>query len=324
MVKGARVALGIAISLVFAWATLSRVDLGATGASLGRAAPLGLCLVFFFAWLEIAIRAWRWRFLLSALGPVGYGHALAYTCVGYFANTLLPMRLGDVARAYLAATALRLPRLSTLGSVVTERLADGLTILALATALGFVVVNSWIVANAELLLAVAVAGVIASIVLAGLFFGRSKITRAFLPRQAHDFVARVLQGSLAVRTPRGAATTVVSTLAAYACAVCSMVAVAWAVGLHLTPLQAAFAMSWIALSTAIPAAPGSVGTYEFVGVSALTMLGQDPASALAAVILLHAIGTVPVAIVGLVTTWALHLRVWRLGSSTLPLRAEVA
>jgi hypothetical protein len=188
--------------LVFAWATLSRVDLGATGASLGRAAPLGLCLVFFFAWLEIAIRAWRWRFLLSALGPVGYGHALAYTCVGYFANTLLPMRLGDVARAYLAATALRLPRLSTLGSVVTERLADGLTILALATALGFVVVNSWIVANAELLLAVAVAGVIASIVLAGLFFGRSKITRAFLPRQAHDFVARVLQGSLAVRPPR--------------------------------------------------------------------------------------------------------------------------
>jgi hypothetical protein len=103
-----------------------------------------------------------------------------------------------------------------------------------------------------------------------------------------------------------------------------MVAVAWAVGLHLTPLQAAFAMSWIALSTAIPAAPGSVGTYEFVGVSALTMLGQDPASALAAVILLHAIGTVPVAIVGLVTTWALHLRIWRLGSPTLPLRVEVA
>jgi uncharacterized membrane protein YbhN (UPF0104 family) len=74
-------------------------------------------------------------------------------------------------------------------------------------------------------------------------------------------------------------------------------------------------MAWIGLSTAIPAAPGSVGTYEFVGVSVLTLLGQDPASALAAVVLLHVIGTLPVALVGLVTTWALHLRVWRLGDT---------
>jgi uncharacterized membrane protein YbhN (UPF0104 family) len=95
-----------------------------------------------------------------------------------------------------------------------------------------------------------------------------------------------------------------------------MVAVAGSVGLSITPAQAAFAMAWIGLSTAIPAAPGSVGTYEFVGVSVLTLLGQDPASSLAAVVLLHVIGTLPVALVGLATTWVLHLRVWRLGDAT--------
>lgn len=310
--------IGIAVSVVFAWATLSRVDLPAAGQALGRAALPGLALVLGLAWLEIAVRAWRWRFLLSPLGRVGYGHAFAYTCIGYFANTLLPMRLGDVARAYLAATALRLPRLATLGSVVTERLADGLTILAVAAGLGFAVVDASTMAPMELWIALAVASGVAVVGLAALVAGRRQVVDALIPDRIREFIARLVRGAEAVRSPRGAATVVGSTLAAYACAVGAMVAVAGSVGLHLTPTQAAFAMAWIGLSTAIPAAPGSVGTYEFVGVSVLTLLGQDPASALAAVILLHLIGTLPVALVGLIMTLVLHLRVWRLGDAATP------
>ena len=107
--KAFRIVVGIFVSAAFAWATLSRVDLPEVGQALSRAAPFGVALALGCAWLEIAVRSWRWRFLLSPLGKVGYGQAFAYTCVGYFANTFLPMRLGDVARAYLAATALRLP-----------------------------------------------------------------------------------------------------------------------------------------------------------------------------------------------------------------------
>lgn len=316
--KAARAVIGIAISAFFVWATLSRVDLPAASEALGRAAPLGLVVVLCFAWLEIAVRAWRWRFLLSPLGNVGYGHALAYTCIGYFANTLLPMRLGDVARAYLAATALRLPRLATLGSVVTERLADGLTILVVAAGLGFTVVDASTMAPMELWIALAVASGVAVVGLAALVAGRRQAVEALVPERVRELVSRLVRGSEAMRSPRGVATTVGSTLAAYACAVGAMVAVAGSVGLHLTPIQAAFAMSWIALSTAIPAAPGSVGTYEFVGVSVLTLLGQDPASALAAVILLHVLGTLPVALAGLIITMALHLRVWRFGDSAAP------
>jgi uncharacterized protein (TIRG00374 family) len=318
IVKATRAAIGIAVSAVFVWATLSRVDLAATGQALGRAAPLGLALVLAFAWLEIAVRAWRWRFLLSPLGRVGYRQAFAYACVGYFANTLLPMRLGDVARAYLAATALRLPRLATLGSVVTERMTDGLTILVLAAGLGFVVLDPSKVAHVELWVGLAVASGTALIGLGALVAARRRVVETLVPGRVREFVARLVRGAEAVRSPRGAATAVGSTLAAYACAVGAMLAVAGSVGLHLTPIQAAFAMSWIALSTAIPAAPGSVGTYEFVGVSVLTMLGQDPASALAAVVMLHIIGTLPVALVGLIMTLVLHLRVWRLGDGATP------
>jgi uncharacterized protein (TIRG00374 family) len=313
--KVARVLVGVAVSGVFALLTLSHVDIASVGHALSRAAPLGLAAALVFAWLEVAVRAWRWRYLLSPLGRVGYGHALAYTCVGYFANTLLPMRLGDVARAYLAATALRLPRLATLGSIVTERLADGLTILVVAAGLGLVVTDASRMASVEMWIVLAGTSALVLVALAVLVARRRQNVEALMPLRLRSFLASLVRGAGAVRSPRGASTVVGSTLLAYVCAVVAMIAVAGSVGLSITPAQAAFAMAWIGLSTAIPAAPGSVGTYEFVGVSVLTLLGQDPAASLAAVVLLHVIGTLPVALAGLVTAWALHLRVWRVSGS---------
>lgn len=322
--KYARVFIGVIVSVVFAALTVSRVDLAAVAHALGKAAPAGVALAIGFAWLEIAARAWRWRYLLSPLGKVNYMHAFAYTCVGYFANTMLPMRLGDVARAYLAATALRLPRMATLGSIVTERLADGVTILLVAAGLGLVVTDASKVASVEAWTILAIAAVLFMVAMGLLVSRHREAVVRLLPERLCVFVGRLVRGTDAVRTPRGLAVTVGSTLVAYGCAVAAMVAVSSAVGLSITPAQAAFAMAWIGLSTAIPAAPGSVGTYEFVGVSVLTMLGQDPAAALAAVVLLHVIGTLPVALVGLVTTWALHLRVWRVELAPTTLQTEVA
>jgi uncharacterized protein (TIRG00374 family) len=323
-VKYARILVGIVVSAIFAWLTVSRVDLAAVGHAIGKAALFGVVLNLGFAWMETAVRAWRWRYLLSPLGKVSYRHSFAYTCVGYFANTMLPMRLGDVARAYLAATALRLPRTATLGSIVTERLADGMTILLVAAGLGLFVTDASKVASVEAWTVLAIATALFLIAMAMLVSRHRQRVAALLPAWLSAFAAHLIQGTGAVRTWRGLAVTIGSTLIAYSFAVASMVAVSSAVGLSITPAQAAFAMAWIGLATAIPAAPGSVGTYEFVGVSVLTMLGQDPASALAVVVILHVAGTLPEALVGLVMTWVLHLRVWRVELVPTAQQAEVA
>jgi uncharacterized protein (TIRG00374 family) len=320
--KAARILVGIVISTVFACLTISRVDLGAAGHALGKAAPLGIALAFVFACLEIAARSWRWRYLLSPLGKVSFKQAFAYTCVGYFANTLLPMRLGDVARAYLAAAALKLPRMATLGSIVTDRLADGLTILVLAGVLGLVVSDASSLASTELWIALGIVGFLIVATATVLVARHKQLVRRLIPKRIYDFVAGLVLGASAARTPKGVAVTVGATLVAYACSVGVVLGVAGAVGLSLSPAQAAFATAAIGLSAAIPAAPGSVGTYEFVGVSVLTALGQDPATALATMVLLHVIGTLPAALVGLVMTWVLHLRVWRVELAPTSLQTE--
>jgi uncharacterized protein (TIRG00374 family) len=85
--------------------------------------------------------------------------------------------------------------------------------------------------------------------------------------------------------------------------------VSGALGLPLNPIQWAFVIGVLALSTAIPAAPGSLGTYEFAGVAALGILGIGPSQALAATVLIHVIAALPPALLGLVATLILHVRI---------------
>ncbi|MCU0484185.1 MAG: flippase-like domain-containing protein, partial [Chloroflexi bacterium] len=89
----------------------------------------------------------------------------------------------------------------------------------------------------------------------------------------------------------------------------AFLATSTAVGIAISPLQAAVVMGGLALSTAIPAAPGSIGTYEFVGVTILTSFGVAPEAALATVLLAHAIALLVPSLAGLVTTWVLHFNV---------------
>ena len=322
-VKIARIFVGLAVGLVFAWATLIRTDLGSVAAAMGRAAVPGVILGVIFAWLEVCVRAWRWQYLLSPLGRIGYRTSLAYTCIGYFANLMLPMRLGDVARGYLAASALRLPRLATLGSVVAERLADGLAVLAMALVLGLTVTGAWQIASTAVWIGAAILIAGAAAVVGIVVMNHARLVDTRLSRTIRQPLTRLVSGANAVRTPAGIAVVLAATLVSYVCAVAALVAVSASVGLSLSLQEAALVMAWLALSTAIPAAPGSVGTYEFVGVFVLvTVLGQDRNAALAAVVLLHVIGALPSALVGLVMTWVLHVRVWRL-DETIPAATAV-
>ena len=66
-------------------------------------------------------------------------------------------------------------------------------------------------------------------------------------------------------------------------------------------------MSGIALSLAIPAAPGALGTYE-VGVAIATSLGYTAEQGLAAILLMRVITTFPPALAGLVSLFILQIR----------------
>ena len=307
-----RLALGVVISVVFLGITLSRVDLPKTAEAIGRAAPLGLAIGVGIVLVDVSLRALRWRVLLagvdSAASPPSYRLALGYLTIGYAANAVLPARLGDVARAILAGSAFGMPRLAIFGTIMVERLADGLTMLGLA------LVSSILVAGIAELRQLALFGLVAAVVggfvvLVGwLVLSRSASRGVGILVRIAAIAGRVAAGAGALRSARGAALVGGLTVAVTMTAILVAWTVARSVGIPLQPLEAVLFMSGVALSLAIPAAPGSLGTYEFVGVAIVTSLGYPPEQGLATMVLMRVVTAFPPAIAGLISLVVLQVR----------------
>jgi len=307
-----RLLLGVAISLTFLGVTLARVDLGRAAEAIAAAAPAWLAAAVLIVVGDLLLRARRWLVLLHGVedAPVRtpYRLAFGYLSIGFLANAVLPARLGDVARAVLAGSAFHMPRLAVFGTIMIERVSDGLTMLGLAAVSSLAVAG--IAEAGELTtygIVVAAGGTVAA--LAGwLIVSRSAMARTRAGAAVTGILRRLSVGAGALRHARSAATFLALTAVVTTTAILVAWAVAEAVGIRLGPVEVVLFLSMIALSLAIPAAPGSIGTYEFVGVTVLTSLGSTPEQGLATILLMRLVTTFPPAFAGLVAALILQVR----------------
>jgi uncharacterized membrane protein YbhN (UPF0104 family) len=304
-----RLSVGLAISALYIGLTLSRIEVNKVAEAILAAAPLGLVIGLVLVCTEVWVRARRWQLLLNGIRPVPYRLALAYLYIGYFANSVLPARLGDIARAYVGGSVLGTGRLPTFGTIVIERVTDAGMMVLIVIVLGLLrPAASELSANALVLGGVGVVGL--AVLLVGLvLLRRGALARYRVVQLGLDMLARIAAGGGALRSPVKLVAFVGLTLGGFSVAIAAFASIAAAVGLHLSLIEAAIVMAALALSTAIPAAPASLGTYEFIGLTVLVQLGAPPDAALAAVLLIHVFVTIPSAILGLVATWLLHVRV---------------
>ena len=164
----------------------------------------------------------------------------AYLSIGYFANALLPARLGDLARAYLAGRSLGVSRLAVLGTIIVERLADGIFILGVVVLLGLIVAAGASLASTALSL-VLLAGVAGIGLILAIAFIRRPGGGAIRGR-LRSLLDRVLLGAAALRSPGGFALVALLTAGAFAVAVATFTVIARAAGVELSIAECALAM----------------------------------------------------------------------------------
>ncbi len=84
-------------------------------------------------------RAVRWRFLLRSFADVPRRRVLAVSWIGFAAILLMPFRIGEIVRPYMLREKGKVSMSSATGTVVAERVVDGLFLsIVLAVALLFV------------------------------------------------------------------------------------------------------------------------------------------------------------------------------------------
>src|SRR5215472_15485824 len=117
---------------------LSGVDLRRVGRDIVQAEPTWLAMGLGLSLVSLAIRSYRWRYLLEPLGHTTFSESFRATAVGFAASAVLPARAGEVIRPYFVARlASRHERMTASGAfatIILERILDVITVLVLLAA----------------------------------------------------------------------------------------------------------------------------------------------------------------------------------------------
>jgi uncharacterized protein (TIRG00374 family) len=122
--------LGVAVSLLAIYFIGKQVNVARFGEAWANAQYVYVLPCVGFLLMGLLTRAIRWRVLLSNGLP--FSRTFSIMNVAYLVNGVLPLRIGEVARMYLAAQAdPPLPVLKTASTIIVERLLDLLAVVVL-------------------------------------------------------------------------------------------------------------------------------------------------------------------------------------------------
>lgn len=254
-------------------------------------------------------RVLRWRRLLEPVRKdVPLRPMFAAVVLGYMTTLLVPGRVGEVVRPALLSARENLPLGPCLGTVVADRLLDGVAIVALfavgsATARfasGSAALAGEIQVTAVIALAAIVVG-LAILVAVSTVGGKMDgwLSRRWAPvRWAGHAALGLSRGADALRSPRLLVPIVAHSFLAWL-----TIGVGTWIGIRAAGADVGFAdvlvmLPLLALGVSLPT-PGGVGGYHALMQFGLTSLfGVDPTIAAGAGILMHVAIVVPVLMLG--------------------------
>jgi uncharacterized protein (TIRG00374 family) len=318
------ITLGIVISVVLIWALFRNIDFSELAGALKGANYLWLIPNVAFIVLTMYQRAYRWRAMVAPIKHVAFQRLLASTCIGFMANNVLPLRLGEFVRAYsLSAREKEITKSASLATIFVERMVFDL--VALLLIFGGVIYFSHLKLDPTMRQGLIIAIIIA---LAGIVF---MVSLALKPSQAGNLLTRYLFfvpdniktkiAGLVLKFSRGlefltdwrkVLAVAVQTLLIWLLMGLSNIFVFKAFDLNL-PIDAAYVvLVVVSISILVPSSPGFVGVYHAGAVWSLIQYGVSREDALSCALVLHAAQYIVVTLMGFYFLKKEHLSLKRL------------
>jgi len=256
----------------------------------------------------------RWQTVLRASDIRIKAHrAFAAMLVGTVGNVLLPLKLGEAARAWTLSQIERVPLPTVMFTVVLDRIIDGVAIVPMLAVL--------VVAGAPLGLrlptgrATVIGALVAVVTVRLLVAGWRRISArhgAGSGSRLTPHLESFVRGLATLRQRHSLARAGALALLSW----CTRTVVVWsmfpAFGLAASPLHALLALVTINVSIVVIPTPGNVGTFELAAAAALHLLGAPAEVAVSFALALHLAEVVPTALMGALTIWRLGLQLDRM------------
>jgi hypothetical protein len=307
-----------------------RASLIALTVSIGAMAVIGYQLdwhAVFAAWSRVSwpwvlaaalvniLNTWieglRWQTVLRASDiRVTARRAFSAMLVGTVGNVLLPLKLGEAARAWTLARLTDSPVSTVASTVVLDRIIDGCAVAPLLLVVLLGGAASGVPMPDARTLGIAGAAIVGVAVLARLGWRRLRRSHGQgTGSRWEPHLAAFARGLATLKQRHSLARAAGFGVLSW----CTRTAVVWAVfpafGLEWSPLRAAIALLAIHLSIIVVATPANVGTFELAAAGVVHLMGAPPEVAVSYAVALHLAEVVPTVTLGAVAIWrsGLHL-----------------
>ncbi len=273
--------------------------------------------------VAVGFKVLRWWLLVLPAGGASPRSLLYSLSVGYLVNTLLPGRLGELARAYLLARLERVSLVTALSTVAVDRILD-VVVLAfmLAAALPKAALPEW-VARSGLVVGGVGAGLLAACILLAHPTGCEALLRGlkasprFPGRVAIErWIGELCLGVEGLRGVGALARVGAASLAIWLSTV--LLFYFGQLAFHLSPSiwPAVLVTATTSMGMVVPSSPGYVGVFHYLVVLSLTAFGVEREAALGYAVVIHLVETLSLGMMGAFSLWrcGLSLMGWREGA----------
>ncbi len=303
------VPLVIAIIALVIFAQKININPKLTWIAMRNANVYFVLIAFIIYYFSFPIRTFRWRMLLENIGYTKengiklptFWKLLEIIYVSWFANVIVPAKLGDLYRAYLLRREAGLPASRTFGTVLAERLLDLIVLLLLFIPAVIISLHENLPPQLALGLKITLVLVVVGII--GLFMLRMFPTQIGLvvPKRFRGYYYQFQEGTLGSFKRIPSLTGL--TLGVWACEALRFFFIALALNLipgNFTHVLSAslFIALGEALLTVIPFTGGGIGLVEGGMLAMILLFTPNVSLALAAIVIDRAISLFSILVIG--------------------------
>lgn len=286
----------------------TRLDFNMIWMTFNQIRFLPLLAGFLVTPVHVWVRAHRWSVLIRPVGQLKLRDSYTLQMIGYIANTVLPLRMGEFIRGVMLGQKIKISKSTSLATVVVERMIDSVSLLLVIVIVGLLFPFSdnikeaaWAMAGGvSLLLLVILYFAFADDPLAGLFGRIFDLLPKKIGTFLRDMAGKFIVGFGLLRTGKNYLIITIET------------AILWLLyGLQVfllllsfdflsqyeqigaSPILASFVilvLSAVALS--LPSAPGGVGTFHAACMLGLSLFSVASAPAAGFAVIIHAISII--------------------------------
>jgi glycosyltransferase 2 family protein len=273
--------------------------------------------------LTYVLQGIRWKLLLAPVGHLSVRRATQGVYAGLFTNELVPLRVGELVRAFLVSRWLSSSFAAVVPSMVVERFLDALCLAAgIGLAAIFVPLPKNLVKADAVLSGIVL---LAALLFLWMIYESNRKARRTLPghsSRALNWLSRLASqlasGVRDIGSSRRLLLAALASVAMLACQILALWCMLLACNIDLALAACAVALLIVRLGTAIPNTPANIGSHQFFCVLALSLFGVEKTVAAGFSIVYFLALTLPLWTLGLLALSRTGLRL-----STIRLRTGI-